>query len=302
MRSTEQYQPQLTDFLNYLSFEKRYSPHTLEAYGNDLAQFFSFLASQFESPALPDVEATFVRSWMAELKNDEMTAKSINRKMSSLKSFFRFLLKAGVVKKSPMLAINTPKIKKRLPEFVSEDQMEQLFTQITFSEDWDGRTERLVMLLFYTTGIRLAELVGLLDTQVDPSNFQIKVLGKGKKERIIPISREISAAMQDYIKDKPALPSGEICKQVFTKKNGKAITRSGVYQLVHRNLTYVTTIHKRSPHVLRHSFATHLLNKGADLNAVKELLGHASLASTQVYTHNTIEKLKNTFNKAHPKA
>lgn len=302
MHTTEQYQPQLTDFLNYLSFEKRYSPHTLEAYGNDLAQFFAFLASQFESPALPDIEATFVRSWMAELKNDEITAKSINRKMSSLKSFFRFLLKAGVVKKSPMLAIYTPKIKKRLPEFVSEDQMEQLFTQITFNEDWDGRTERLVILLFYTTGIRLAELVGLLDIQVDPSNFQIKVLGKGNKERIIPISREISVAITDYIKDKPALSSGEKCKQVFTNKKGKAITRSEVYQLVRRNLTYVTTIHKRSPHVLRHSFATHLLNKGADLNAVKELLGHASLASTQVYTHNTIEKLKNTFNKAHPKA
>lgn len=287
-------------FLDYLKFEKRYSRHTIIAYQNDLEQFFAYLSSQFEAPTLQEITAGMIRSWLAELKEDEITAKSINRKISSLKSFFKYQLKTGAVAKTPMTTVVAPKIAKRLPAFVQEQQLDTLFNHVAFSDDWAGRTERLVLELFYATGMRLSELIQLKVTQLDPAYSQIKVLGKGNKERIVPVATTLMQQLKQYVEEKPAEHTGT--PHVFITAKGKPLQPRTVYQFVKDKLSLVTTTQKKSPHILRHSFATHLMNNGADLNAVKELLGHSSLAATQVYTHNTIEKLKEVFKKAHPKA
>ncbi len=300
MSITEAY-PQINTFLDYLKFEKRYSQYTIISYQNDLEQFFGFLMSQFDAPAIEKITGSFVRSWLAELKGDEMTAKSINRKISSLKSFFKHQMKIGVVTETPMAVIISPKISKRLPSFVEEKDIDTLFEHVTFTDDWKGRTERLVLQLFYSTGMRLSELINLKETQIDPSYQQIKVLGKGNKERILPVEKGLMDDLQLYIADKHAEFKLQV-SNIFVNEKGKPLQARSVYGFVKQYLSQVTTIQKKSPHILRHSFATHLMNHGADLNAVKELLGHSSLAATQVYTHNTIEKLKEVFNKAHPKA
>jgi len=292
--------PQLRSFLDYLQFEKRYSVNTIVSYQNDLEQFFTYLVSDFDAPAVNKVTAAFVRSWLAGLKSEGMSARSINRKASSLKSFFKFQVKMGVLPQSPMTTVITPKINKRLPQFVEEQQLDTLFNHVEFSDDWKGRTERLVMQLFYASGMRVSELIGLKESQVDSSHTQVKVTGKGNKERIIPISAPLLAELVAYIKEKPVRQ--ENTPNVFVTAEGKPLDRKAVYLFVKEKLSLVTTIQKKSPHILRHSFATHLMNHGADLNAVKELLGHSSLAATQVYTHNTIEKLKEVFKNAHPKA
>jgi integrase/recombinase XerC len=288
----------VTEFLDYIKFEKRYSQHTLISYRNDLEQFFSYLA-QFDSPAIPHITPSFIRSWLATLKGEEkLTAKSINRKISTLKSFFKYQLKKGVIKLSPMTTITAPKIGKRLPQFVKENDIETLFNYVEFPNDWKGRTSRLILFLFYSTGIRLSELINLKETQVDHYNCQVKVLGKGNKERVIPVSTELIRDLRVYISESPS----KDVPNVFVNDKGKPLYPKFVYDAVKKYLAAVTTLDKKSPHILRHTFATHLMNNGADLNAVKELLGHSSLAATQVYTHNTIEKLKDVFKKAHPKA
>jgi len=292
--------PQIQDFLNYLRFEKRYSRHTLLSYETDVAQFFSFLISQFDAPVVNKISAAMIRSWMAELKGDDISSKSINRKVSTLKSFFRFMIKQGVVQQTPLSTIVTPKVNKRLPAFVEEKDIHTLFNYVEFANDWKGRTSRLILLVFYNTGMRLSELIGLKENQVDVSYGQLKVLGKGNKERIIPLQTEIIKELQSYIMDKPVRLVG--IDTVFINEKGKSLYPKYVYTLVKENLAKVTTLQKKSPHILRHSFATHLTNNGADLNAVKELLGHSSLAATQVYTHNSIERLKEAYKKAHPKA
>lgn len=292
------YQLPVREFLDYIKFEKRYSQHTLVSYQNDLEQFFSFL-SQYDSPPVPAITASFIRTWLAQLKGeDKLNARSINRKISSLKSFFKYQLKKGVIKASPMTTITAPKVSKRLPEFVKEKDIETLFSYVEFPDDWKGRTSRLALLLFYSTGIRLSELINLKEGQLDDYNGQIKVLGKGNKERVIPVSKELVRELRSYINDSPA----KSVANLFVNENGKALYPKYVYDAVKKYLAAVTTLDKKSPHILRHTFATHLMNNGADLNAVKELLGHSSLAATQVYTHNTIEKLKDVFKKAHPKA
>lgn len=293
--------PQVKTFLDYLKFEKRYSQHTIISYQNDLEHFFSFLISQFDAPSLEKITSSLVRSWLAELKGDDITAKSINRKISSLKSFFKHQLKNNVIEQTPMAIIVSPKISKRLPSFVEEKNIETLFNHVIFSDDWKGRTERLVLQLFYSTGMRLSELINLKESQIDVSNQQIKVVGKGNKERIIPVAKELINDLQSYIADKQTTFKVQI-PNVLVNEKGKQLQPRMVYGFVKQYLSLVTTIQKKSPHILRHSFATHLMNHGADLNAVKELLGHSSLAATQVYTHNTIEKLKEVFKKAHPKA
>ncbi len=293
--------PQINSFLDYLKFEKRYSQHTIVSYQNDLEQFFSFLMSQFDQPAIEKISGSFVRTWLAELKGDEITAKSINRKISTLKSFFKYQMKKGLMVETPMAVIVSPKISKRLPSFVEEKDIDTLFEHVTFSDDWKGRTERLVLQLFYSSGMRLSELINLKETQIDDSYQQIKVLGKGNKERIIPVAKELINELQLYVSDKQAAFKLQV-PNVFVNEKGKPLQPRSVYGFVKQYLSQVTTIQKKSPHILRHSFATHLMNHGADLNAVKELLGHSSLAATQIYTHNTIEKLKEVFNKAHPKA
>ena len=292
--------PQLHAFINYLRFEKRYSQHTLVSYQNDLEQFFAFLGSQFDSPAIEQLTAAMVRSWLAGLKSDEITSKSINRKISSLKSFFKFLMKNGQIESTPMSTITAPKINKRLPVYVEEGDMRNLFEHVEFTDDWSGRTEKLILELFYNTGMRVSELVNLKANQVDSAYGNIKVLGKGNKERIIPVSNELLMSILAYIEEKPVVSNP--ASNVFVTAKGKPLYARQVYNIVAKNLKLVTTVQKKSPHILRHSFATHLTNNGADLNAVKELLGHSSLAATQVYTHNSIEKLKQVFKKAHPKA
>ncbi len=300
MSETHQNYPQLHLFLNYLQFEKRYSLNTVEAYRNDLEQFFLYLTNEYETPLLSDIKATFIRSWLATLKGEGISSKSINRKASSLKSFFKYQLKLGSITTSPMITISTPKIKKRLPEFVLEDNLDTLFNHVEFPDNWKGKTESLVLKLFYSTGMRLSELINLLDSNIDFQNSQIKVLGKGSKLRNIPLSNEMLDLLKSYISQKPKIIEG--INNLFINEDGKKLQQRSVYAFVHHYLSLITTIKKRSPHILRHSFATHLMNNGADLNAVKELLGHASLASTQVYTHNNIEMLKDIFKKAHPKA
>ncbi len=299
--SVHEVYPQIKIFLDYLKFEKRYSQHTIISYQNDLEQFFSFLISQFDAPSIEKITASFVRSWLAELKGDEITAKSINRKISSLKSFFKHQLKNNLIEQTPMAIIVSPKISKRLPSFVEEKNIETLFNHVAFSDDWKGRTERLVLQLFYSTGMRLSELINLKEIQIDYSNQQIKVVGKGNKERIIPVAKELLNDLQSYITEKQTAFKDQV-PNVLVNEKGKQLHPRMVYSFVKQYLSQVTTIQKKSPHILRHSFATHLMNHGADLNAVKELLGHSSLAATQVYTHNTIEKLKEVFKKAHPKA
>ncbi len=290
----------LNAFLSYLQFEKRYSVHTITAYTNDLIQFFDFVESQYDKFELEQVSGTMVRTWLASLKEAELTGKSLNRKISSLKSFFKFQIQNGALTKSPMETVTSPKISKRLPAFVAENDIEQLLLNLSFAEGWKGFTEKMVIQLFYSTGMRLSELIQCKQNNVDLGKKQIKVLGKGNKERILPISAELALELKKYIQQKPDEAQG--VPNLFVTEKGKPLQPRAVYTFVKFYLSQVTTLKKKSPHVLRHSFATHLMNNGADLNAVKELLGHSSLAATQVYTHNTIEKLKEVFAKAHPKA
>ena len=293
--------PELNDFLDYLKFEKRYSRHTISAYQADLISFFDYLVTQYGGVPLNEITHIYIRSWLASLKDDSLKSKSINRKISTLKSFFKYQLRTGKVRQSPMAKIISPKNEKRLPSFVKEKDMERLFQQ-EFPDNWKGRTTRLLLQLFYSTGMRLSELIGLKDEQVNFSGHSIKVLGKGNKERVIPISSEVVMAVKAYqMAKKEEFPDGAGDSLLVTEK-GSMLTPRKVYSDVKQQLDTITTIEKRSPHVLRHSFATHLMTNGADLNAVKELLGHSSLAATQVYTHNTIDKLKNIYKKAHPKA
>ncbi len=290
---------QLKSFLDYLRFEKRYSQHTLTAYQNDLENFLNFLITGYNSISIQEVTSSIVRTWLAKLKEEKLTSKSINRKISALKSFFKFLMKEGLVEATPMSIIISPKISKRLPVYVEQKDIKTLFDYIEFPDNRNGKTERLLLQLLYNTGIRVSELVHLKTSNIDFGNNTIKVLGKGNKERIIPISNQLFQEISDYINDKDISFNSE---NLFLNEKGKPLYAKQVYNIVKKYLSLITTITKKSPHVLRHSFATHLSNNGADLNAVKELLGHSSLAATQVYTHNSIERLKNVFKKAHPKA
>lgn len=289
-------------FLNYLKFEKRYSYHTLLSYETDLRDFLTFLQQQFGETGIAGITASFVRSWLARLKDDGQSAKSIHRKISSLRSFFKYQLRTGVLEKTPMTAISAPKLPRRLPAFLKEPETKELAKLMkNNSEDWNSLNASMLIMLFYNTGMRLSELINLRDTQVDASRNQIKVLGKGNKERVIPVSPETISAIREYRQEKKREFASADDVLLVTAK-GKKLYPKYAYLLVKQYLGAVSTLDKKSPHVLRHTFATHLLNAGADLNAVKELLGHASLASTQVYTHNTIEKLKDVYKKAHPKA
>jgi integrase/recombinase XerC len=295
--------PEIQSFIDYLKFEKRYSAHTIRSYRDDLVQFFDFLDKQFGKLTLIEIPSSFVRSWLASLKDDDVTARTINRKISTLKSFFKFQLKQGKIENTPMGNIISPKISKRLPVFIKEKDLVDLTNALsTNTEDWDSLNTKMLITIFYSTGMRLSELINLKEKQVDFSRKQLKILGKGNKERIIPAGVDLLTVIRDYINEK---------RKVFEKTDdallvsskGKKLYSKYAYNLVRGILTEeVKTLDKKSPHVLRHTFATHLMNNGANLDAVKELLGHASLASTQVYTHNTIEKLKNVYKKAHPKA
>lgn len=290
-------------FLEYLKFQKRYSRHTVISYEQDLTVCFDFIQMNFNVGNLSEIKPTYIKTWLASLKEGGISSKTINRKISSLKSFFKFLLKSNVVQVSPMTTIISPKTGKRLPQYVEELDMQKLFQEIQFTEGWAGKTEQLILKILYNTGIRQAELIGLKAGSIDISNSTIKVQGKGGKERVIPVSRELMEELSGYMEDKKFRPlvqndSGFL----LTTEKGNKLYPKYVYLVVKKYLGLVTTIEKKSPHILRHTFATHLANNGAELNAVKELLGHSSLSATQIYTHNTIEKLKDVHRKAHPKA
>jgi integrase/recombinase XerC len=276
--------------------------HTIRSYGDDLIQFFDFLEIQYGKLPLAEITLSFIRSWPASLKENKLTSKSINRKISSLRSFFKYLLKTGDIENTPMTNIIAPKVSKRLPSFVAEKDVDTLFQYIEFPDSWEGLTDRLLLAIFYNTGIRLSELINLKENGVNESNNTIKVLGKGNKERIIPVSKALAAAINLYITEKNNQLTKPDRTILLVSSKGKKLYAKQVYNSVNKYLSAITTIDKKSPHILRHSFATHLANNGADLNAIKELLGHSSLAATQIYTHNTIEKLKDVHKKAHPKA
>jgi integrase/recombinase XerC len=295
-------EPLIQSFIDYLTFERRYSAHTIRSYQDDLVSFFDFLALQYGALSLPEVSPSLIRSWLASLKDQGLSSRSVNRKISSLKSFYKYQLRSGVVEQSPMSAITSPKVSKRLPVYVEQRDIVTLFDEIVFPDDWEGGTDRLLLAIFYHTGMRLSELVNLRERQVDVSNRTLKVLGKGNKERVIPVSPVLVEYIQAYSRQKRVVLEAPDTVYLLVNSKGKKLYAQYVYRAVRKYLGRVTTIDKKSPHVLRHTFATHLTNSGADLNSVKELLGHSSLAATQVYTHNTIEKLKDVYKKAHPKA
>jgi len=292
----------IQSFLDYLKYEKRYSIHTLTSYQTDLTDFFEYINFQFSNPSLKDINHNYVRSWLAYLKGKKLVSKSLNRKISSLKSFFKYQLKIGRIETTPMTNVISPKSSKRLPVFVRESETKELTQSLNQStEDWKTLNGKMLISIFYATGMRLSELITLKEKQIDFSRSQIKVLGKGNKERIIPVSKEAMQTIREYIQMKKR--DFEKTDDVFlVTEKGKKVYPKYAYLLVKKILNKTSSLDKQSPHVLRHTFATHLMNNGADLNAVKELLGHSSLASTQVYTHNSIEKLKNVYKKAHPKA
>ncbi len=291
----------ITSFLEYLKFEKRYSPHTLRSYQDDLYQFYGYLQATFGGMQLNEISSPVVRSWLASLKEEGLTSRSIIRKISALKSFFKYNIRTGVLVKSPVTNIISPKLSKRLPVYIEEKDMDTLFRHVEFADDWNGYTGRLSMQILYQLGLRLSELVNCKESQVDFANGQLKVLGKGNKERIIPVSVELMKTIKEYIIEKRKKFENQNNGMLLINEKGNKLYPKYIYRVSTKYLQQVTTIQKKSPHILRHSFATHLSNNGAELNAVKELLGHASLAATQVYTHNTIEKLKNVHKKAHPK-
>lgn len=291
----------IASFISYLQFEKRYSRHTIIAYEGDLKDFEQYLLDQYEGPDLASINYQQVRSWLAELRQNQ-TNKTINRKISTLKSFFRFQHKKGAVPSNPMTKILSPKTGKQLPVFVREDDMERLQETLSrTTEDWKTLNGYMLVHLFYATGMRLSEMIGLREEQVDFSRRQVKVLGKGNKERSIPLAMQSLEAIRDYIGQKNKRFENPEPMLLLTEK-GRKLYPKYAYRMVNLYLSTIPTLDKKSPHVLRHSFATHLVNQGAELNAVKELLGHASLAATQVYTHTTIEQLKEVYKNAHPRA
>ena len=291
----------LHSFLQYIRYEKRLSPHTQTAYKNDLEQFISFLANEMDTRSIEEVSHSHIRSWSVELLSQGYSSRSIQRKLSALKAFFRFSLQQGQITKNPMLKVVVPKAKKRLPATIGAGEMERLFDLLTFSDDFSGQRDRLVLELLYLTGMRRSELIGLTVGDVYLGEQLIKVRGKGQKERLLPISRSLRTRIEGYLSIRSESFVSTPSQLLLTDK-GKPLYPKLVYNIVKRYLSLVTTADKKSPHVLRHSFATHLADNGADLNAIKSLLGHANLAATQIYTHNSVEKLKRVYEQAHPKA
>ncbi|MCU4164040.1 tyrosine-type recombinase/integrase [Carboxylicivirga caseinilyticus] len=291
----------IDSFYKYLEFEKRSSVHTLTAYKNDVGQFCDYLQEK-EINNWQQITAKIIRQWMVEMLDEGTKARTVTRKISTLKVLFRFLIREEVLESNPADKVTTPKIPKRLPVFVKENEMDFLLDQIDFGNDYSGIRNKVIIDLFYFTGMRLSELVELKISQIDFSNEVIKVLGKRNKERIIPITRELKMSLVSYISRRNQTFPDIKNKVLFLTDKGNPVYQKLVYRVVNRYLSQVSTVTKKSPHVIRHSFATALLNKGADLNAIKELLGHANLAATEVYTHNSYEKLNSIYKQAHPRA
>ena len=292
----------LTDsFLDYLQYERNYSEETIKSYREDLRQFEEFARGEIGDSAPSEVKAELVREWIVSLMDRGYTSTSINRKLSSLRSFYKFLLRKGEVAVNPLQKITGPKNKKPLPTFLRESEMDKLLDEVDFGEGFKGCRDHMIIEMFYATGVRLSELIGLDNKDVDFSSSLIKVTGKRNKQRLIPFGEELKIAMTEYVDVRnEAVPVRT--DAFFVRENGERLSRSIVENLVKRNLSKVVTLKKRSPHVLRHTFATTMLNHDAELGAIKELLGHESLATTEVYTHTTFEELKKVYNLAHPRA
>ena len=287
-------------FLKYLLQEKRYSEHTVNAYETDLLQFQDYLECIDIELTLDQAGHKMLRAWVVSLIEAEINPRSVNRKIASLRSFYKFLLKREIISENPAAKIRPLKTAKALPDFVLKEEMDNLLDRVEFPIDFEGTRDKLIIELLYGTGMRLSELIHLKHQDVDHFNQSIKVLGKRNKERIIPLTLDNIRLIEAYSKVKEQVEVSE--DWLLTTDKGKKCYPMMVYRIVRKYLGYISKVYKKSPHVLRHTYATHLLNNGADLNAVKDLLGHSSLAATQVYTHNSLDKLKSVFDQAHPKA
>lgn len=289
-------------FLQYLKFEKRYSPHTLRSYSNDLEQFSVFLSDNMmpEDPAV--ITSHQIRAWIVSMMDSGINPSSVHRKISCLRVFFRWMRKEGILKNDPLEKVVLPKQKKTLPVFVREDSLENLLDNDNFGSDFKGLRNRTIIEMLYLTGMRRAELIGLQAGDIDFSASALKVTGKRNKQRIIPLTNQFIERVKEYLHLRNEIYGNDNNSWLFITEKGNKLYDKSVYNIVKSYLSMVTTIEKKSPHILRHTFATHMLNRGADLNAIKEFLGHANLSATQVYTHNTFEKLKKIYRQAHPRA
>ena len=292
----------IPSFLAYLSLEKKYSPLTVRAYSGDLEDYARFCLEEYQISDLEKVEYGIIRSWIVQLSNSQLSNRSINRKLSSLKAYYKFLLKIGVIEISPLARHRSLKTPKKVEVPFSESEMDKVLLQIPFEDNFEGVRDRLIIELLYATGIRRSELVNLKMTQIDLSSKTIKVIGKRNKERIVPLLDSTVHFMEAYIRERNDLVEIADKAHLFLLKSGNKIYETLVYRIINKYFSLVSPKVKKSPHILRHTFATHMLNKGADLNSVKELLGHSSLASTQVYTHTSIAELKKVHGSSHPRS
>jgi len=289
-------------FLSYLSHEKRYSPHTIISYQNDLRQFSDYLKSTYELELL-EAKYVQVRDYMVYLMGNDIGANSVGRKMSSLRSFYKYNQRQGAIASNPLAQIKSPKAAKPLPVFIDDQKLDQLLdSELLFDDSFASQRDKVLLETLFGTGMRLAELLALKDSDVNFYEGTVKVMGKGGKQRIIPLPKPLNLMLKEFINLKSLQKFDNKTEALIVNNKGNEASRAFIYSTVKSYLTYISTQDKRSPHVLRHSYATSLLNRGADLNAIKELLGHASLASTEVYTHNSIERLKTIYKQAHPKA
>lgn len=289
----------INNFLKYLQYEKNYSTHTVFAYKKDVHQFFDLICKGEVDPE--SVDASDVRLWVASMLEAGLSPRTINRKLSSLKSFYKYLLKKGILKDNPVSLVQGPKNSKRLPAFVKENEMQVLLNDVDFGSGFEAVRDLTILELLYGTGMRLSELTSLNHNDVDLAGMAVKVTGKRNKQRLVPITNNLKKIIQNYL-DEKIINAFNLSGAFFVTLKGDRVYDKLIYRLVKKHLAMVTTQKKKSPHILRHTFATTLLNKGADINAVKALLGHANLSATEVYTHNTFEELKKVYNKAHPRA
>ncbi|SNC75772.1 integrase/recombinase XerC [Hymenobacter gelipurpurascens] len=292
-------------FFDYLRFERRYSPHTVLSYQTDLRQFSEFLVASFEQTDPTQADHMLIRSWVVSLMQQHNDPRTVNRKIACLRSYYKYLLQTGAIQKNPMLRITSPKIAKKLPDFVPEDSLNGLLNSFEFPDTLAGSRDQLILEMLYGTGIRLSELIGIGPEDISLPGRMVRVTGKGNKQRLVPLNPTLLVVIERYIvhKQREFGPDSNARRALLVTDKGEPLYEKFVYRTVKHYLSQITTASgQQHPHVLRHSFATHLLGKGADLNAIKELLGHANLAATQVYTHLSIDKLKSVFEKAHPKA